>query len=155
MDKSPKEFIQDILIDQVGDIAYNSAYPSFALIAIGIEFLGKCMLTQYQDWHEIPVHKAYDKGVELMAQVDKRYDGKWLRTELRNGFAHTFIPKGKVWLSERKHEAVHFKEHDGGHILVIEDFHRDFANACRIIINKDFPIGDKMNAKTFLAVRDI
>jgi len=47
---TPKEFIQQVLIDEVGEIHLKYPYISFATMAIGIEFLGKC-LNSHDDWN--------------------------------------------------------------------------------------------------------
>ena len=46
----PKEFIDTVLINEVGAIHLQYPYISFAMIAIGIEFLGKC-LNNYENWN--------------------------------------------------------------------------------------------------------
>ena len=142
----PKDFIQVVLIDEVGDVVKRHAYLSFALMAIGIEFLGKCMLIEMNDWHKINSSKAYKSGANLMQTVDERYKSIDLKDELRNGFAHTFIPKGQIALSEVKHGAINFtKNSHGQYILVAEEFYRDFVIACKIVQEKQFPEENKMN----------
>ena len=65
--------------------------------------------------------------------------------ELRNGFAHTLIPK-KVLLSEVKHGTKHFdKDSSGKVVLVAEIFYRDFVIACQKILETEFGLEDKMN----------
>jgi len=142
----PKEFIEHVLIHELRDIVFRHPYLSFALISIGIEFLGKCMLTEnkFQKWNNINPDKAYKKGTELMLEIDTAYSSVDLK-ELRNGFAHTLLPK-KVLLSELKHGAIHFeKRTDGKTILVAEILYRDFVIACQKVLNTTFDINDKMN----------
>ena len=44
----PKEFIKKVLINNIGDIVHKEYYwLAFALMAIGIEFLGKCLHLKY------------------------------------------------------------------------------------------------------------
>lgn len=38
----PKEFIANVLINEIGDILQHHHFLSFILICSGIEFLGKC-----------------------------------------------------------------------------------------------------------------
>ena len=45
-----ENFIQDYLIKQIGEVKACHPYFAFALIAIGIEFLGKCQ-NSYTDWN--------------------------------------------------------------------------------------------------------
>lgn len=139
----PKIFIKDVIIEEYKDIVLRHPYLSFALMTIAIEFIGKCMLTNHNKW-EINPDTAFKKGVELMKDVDTRYSTIDLK-ELRNGFAHTLLPK-KIALSELKHGAVHFSNNsDGKVILVAEIFYRDLVIACQKVINTDFGINDKMN----------
>lgn len=140
----PKEFIQHVLINEIEDIVKNHPYLSFTLIAIGIEFLGKCLL-EHKDWHKIKSDRAFQKGLDLMAEEEPTYNTLNLRDELRNGFAHGLLPKSKLALSEVKHGGLHFSERGGKTVLVAEIFYRDFVRACKKILEKDFPKDDKMN----------
>ena len=125
----PKQFIQDILIDRIRDIVFRHPYLSFSLIAIGIEFLGKCMLSENKSW-EIKPDKAFKKAIELLKQVDARYSTIDLKDQLRNGFVHTLSPKSKIKLAEVKSGASHFEKSVEGHtILVIEILYRDFVSS--------------------------
>lgn len=147
----PKEFIQNVIISEYRDIVFRHPYLSFALLSIGIEFLGKCMLTNYKTW-QIKPDTAFKKGVDLLSEIDARYSSIDLK-ELRNGFAHTLIPK-KIALSEIKHGAIHFdKNPQGKVILVAEFFFRDIIIACKKVINTEFTNDDKMN-KDILRIGD-
>lgn len=96
----PKEFIKKVLIAEIKDILNYHPFLSFALIAIGIEFIGKCMLTEYQDWDRIKPDKAFKRGHDMLIEVDQRYSTIDLKNELRNGFVHTYLPKSQIVLSE-------------------------------------------------------
>lgn len=142
----PKEFIQGVLINEMSDIVERHPYLAFALIAIGIEFLGKCHLTEHQDWNRIKPEKAFNKGLELLIEDEPTYRTLNLKNELRDGFAHTLLPKSKIALSEVRHGAIHFSQNSQGKtILVIEIFYRDFVQACQKILATKFPDNDKMN----------
>lgn len=148
----PKEFIKNVLINEIKDIVDNHPYLSFLLIAVGVEFLGKCLMTDKQDWHLIKPDAAFKKGMELMCEVDSEYSKHNLKDELRNGFAHTFLPKSKIALSEIKHGAKNFQQNRSGQtIIVAEIFYQDFVIACEHIIQKEFGQEDKMN-KDFLYI---
>jgi len=148
----PKEFIEHVLINEIKDVVDRHPYLSFLLISVGIEFLGKCLLVEKQNWNKIKPEKAFNKGLELMCNVDPEYSTINLKDELRNGLAHTFMPKSKIALSEIKHGARNFQKNNSGQtILVAEIFYRDFVKACRLIIEQEFPIEDKIN-KDFLYV---
>ncbi len=86
--------------------------------------------------------------------MDKRYKSIDLRGELRNGFAHTFIPKGKIVLSEVKNGDKNFTKNSlDQYILVAEEFYRDFVIACKIVQEKSYPEDNKMN-KPLLRIGD-
>ena len=152
MDIKPTQFFQNVLIEEIRDIVFRHPYLAFSLIAIGIEFLGKCMLTEYNRW-EIKPDAAYKKGMELMTKINTRYSDLDLKDQLRNGFAHTLLPKSKIALSEVRHGAIHFTQIGDKTILVIEILYRDFVNACKLVINTDFDDNDKMN-KGFITVNN-
>lgn len=148
----PKEFIKLALIDAFKEISERHPYISFGLICLGIELIGKCNLTNCPNWHDIKPDKAFKSGVELMTSIDSRYADIELKDELRNGFAHTLLPKSKILLGESKNGVVHFSKSDKGQvILVSETFYQDFAKACQKVIDKEFPPEDKMN-KPFLHI---
>ena len=142
----PKEFIQKVLIDEIGQITKANPYLSFTLIAIGIEFLGKCLLTNCKNWHDINPSKAFNKGVELLIQEDSRYEKLNLKSSLRDGFAHTLLPKFGISLSEEKHGEEHFSINSRGKtILVVEVFYHDFVRCCKTVLERKFAADDKMN----------
>jgi len=150
-----KEFIKHVLIDEIKDISERHPYISFGLICLGIELIGKCDLTKYQDWHKINPDKAFKSGMKLMESVDSRYANVDLKDELRNGFAHTLLPKSKIAMGELKNGVVHFSRGKNGQIILASEvLYQDFAKACQMIIDKEFPSDDKMN-KPFLYVGPI
>lgn len=148
----PKEFISCVLAQQMKVVVECHPYFSFVVIAVGIEFLGKCMLTKYQDWNNINPSKAFDAGIKLLVEVDKRYGEISLKENLRNGLVHSLLPKFGIALSERKHKVNNFQKSKRGEtVIVVEDFYDDFVRACKIVLEKEFPQNDKMN-KIFLYV---
>lgn len=158
MDKTytAKDFIQKVWIDEMKDVVNKHAFLSFALIPIGIEFLGKCQIKNLDHWDlslsEMKTYKPFDKGLELMVNVDSRYKNLDLKNQLRNGFAHTLLPKSKISLSEVKAGDIHFaKDKKGRTILVIEILYRDFVIACNKIIKTKFGKDNKIN-KPFLSI---
>lgn len=149
----PKDFINDVLINEFSKIVKNHPYLAFSLIATGIEFLGKCQLTSKYDWHEgYAPGEAFNEGLALLTEIDDRYNSVGLRQELRNGFAHTLLPKYNLALSEVRHGQEHFGVTDDGKpILVIEILFRDFVMACKKVNSTPFAEGDKMH-RTILRI---
>ena len=46
-----KEFIQNVLIGEIGDVVSHHQYLSFALISAGIELLGTCIESPINSFH--------------------------------------------------------------------------------------------------------
>lgn len=148
---SPKSFIEHTLIDGIGEVVKLNAYLSFALMAMGIEFIGKCNLPDHEDWNIKP-DKAFKKGHELLTDEDSRYADINLKDELRNGLVHSFLPKSKIVLSEVKNGQIHFgKDSSDRTILVAEILFRDFVRTCIKTLRSDFTEQDKMN-KPFIGL---
>lgn len=142
----PKDFIKVVLINEIGEINSSHQFLSFSLIATGIEFLGKCILDKQENWHNISPDKAFKEGVKLLILQNSAYKDLDLKNQLRNGFAHTLLPKSNIVLSERKHQVLHLSENGNGKkILVAENFYQDFKKACEIVISMKFDKKSKMN----------
>lgn len=59
---SAREFIEDYLIKQINTIKQDNPYFAFLLMAVGIEFLGRCQSTN--DWNNTQNSKTYfDDGL--------------------------------------------------------------------------------------------
>lgn len=75
-----------------------------------------------------------------------------MKSRLRDGFAHTLLPKIGISMSEEKHGEEHFSINSRGKtVLVVEAFYKDFVKCCEIVLAKDFTVADKMN-KSFLNI---
>ena len=145
---TPKEFIQQVLINEVGEIHERFPYISFATMAIGIEFLGKCLSSE-EDWNKQRQSQIdFEYAINNLNSFDKyrnfltKYE---LWTSLRNGFLHSFVPKNKLTLSS-KDEMPHLVEHDNENKLNLkcEDLYSDFKLACEEVINKTSFSSNKM-----------
>jgi hypothetical protein len=137
---TPKEFINQVFLAEYAQIVPEHAYISFALIGIGIEFLGACLDSS-------PFDQTGLSGNRVRSALQSLFPGKYhsfideLAADLRNGFAHQFRPGRKLELSRRSEGQSNKWQHlgttsDGRLCLFIEDFYDDFANACRVVINK-------------------
>lgn len=135
---TPKQFFQQVLITEIGEIHLRYPYISFTAMSVGIEFLGKC-LNEHDEWN------YYAKGVpkqdfELAINTLNSFDkyrafltSHKLWDSLRNGFLHSFVPKGPVTLSS-KDELANLVEHNGKINLRCEDLYTDFKGACEEVI---------------------
>lgn len=144
---NPKQFIKQVFIDELGELSKKNHYISFAVMAIGIEFLGKCLDTSAGHWNVSSKSEANFKTAidELIAFTKYRNYKDILYTDLRCGFAHSFVPKKKLTLSS-KNEMPHMQINNDRLNLKCEDFYEDFKLACQEIIDKEFTdANDKMN----------
>jgi hypothetical protein len=134
----PKEFIQTILIDEIGEIHESHPYIAFAIMAIGIEFLGKC-LNSSKSWNASNSKVDFESAInelEAFSSYRPYLKSHTLWNSLRNGFAHSFVPKNTITLSS-KDEADHFHKNSETQInLKCENFYVDFKKGCEEVINK-------------------
>jgi len=146
---TPKQFIQHVLINEVGQIHSQHPYISFATMAIGIEFLGKCLNT-YEDWNYyasgVP-KQDFERAINQLNSFS-RYrtylSSHNLWDALRNGFSHSFVPKNTLSLSSNG-EMGHLIEHGNKVNLKCEDFYSDFKSACEEVLAMISFQSNKMN----------
>ena len=144
---TPQQFIQVVLIKEIGEIHLKYPYISFAAMAIGIEFLGKA-LNSHEDWNYyasgIP-KRDFESAINSLNSFT-RYrpllTSHNLWDALRNGFSHSFVPKGTLTLSS-KNEAPHLYPMTPTKInLRCEDLYIDFKGACEeVLAMTTFPSG--------------
>ena len=126
-DISVRQFIQEYLIDDIGNIVKTHPYFAFLLMAVGIEFLGRCQSTN--DWNNTQNSKTYfDDGlaVPTLCQYATRYPN--LYHQLRCGLAHAYHPDGII---------ISNKGEEGD--ISCDDFYTDFVAACRNILADKAP----------------
>ncbi len=134
--KTPKQFIEDIYFHNLGAIMEKkSPYISFAIMAIGIEFLGKCLDDNEQDWHAYRPHlPAFHFNKAITDLRSFRHYRPYMNTHkffdsFRNGFAHTMIPKSPITLVDSQPDA-HLKiSQYETLILNCESMYDDFKGA--------------------------
>ena len=133
-----EEFIQNYLIDDIGNMLDKFPYHSFLAMAAGIEYLGK-VLNPNEDWNAqgesgrdfnnaISSLKAFEKYKILL---DQR--GIDFYKSFRCGLLHAFAPKYQITLSSKDQEP-HLTEKKSRLNLRVEDFYLDFKAACEEII---------------------
>lgn len=153
----PKQFIKKVLINNISDLVSNEYYwLSFTLMAIGIEFLGKCIDINQKDWNKGKSKDNFERAINNLEAFNtyrpylKKY-GYNIWDSYRNGFAHSFVPKRLITLSSGKNGMTHFKEYkdEKGNSKLnfkCEILYNDFKNACNEVIKKRFlPENNKMN----------
>ncbi|MBP1631113.1 MAG: hypothetical protein H6Q15_2006 [Bacteroidetes bacterium] len=144
----PKKFIQQVLIKEIDEIHKDHPYIAFCIMAIGIEFLGKC-LNKYDDWNKSGRSKNdFELAVNNLDSLEPYRNllvTHKLWDSLRNGFAHSFVPKGTLTLSSDKEDPHLTKRSETIINLKCEDFYNDFKNACEEVVKMDTFISKKMN----------
>ena len=143
----PKDFIRQVFISELEPLANKNHYISFAIMATGIEFLGKCLDLTAANWNVSGRSEANFKLAINRLQAFSKYrpHAELLYDALRNGFAHSFVPKYGITLSS-KNELAHMIIQHGRLNLKCEDFYHDFKLACNEIIQMTFANpNDKMN----------
>lgn len=148
----PKEFIQKVLIDEIGEIHEKYPYIAFASMTIGIEFLGKC-LNEHDNWNyynfgqprldfenSIKAFESFKNYVPLLVSHN-------LWDSLRNGFSHSFVPKDTISLSRKADGEYSHLHNINDHKINLrcEEFYIDFKNACEYVIKMESFNSEKMN----------
>jgi hypothetical protein len=158
----PKQFIKEDIIGGFEAIVKVHPYFSFALIGIGIEFLGKCLHAKEKSWHNGSSQYYFERAIKELNAL-KKYETylteyeMW--TSLRNGFSHSLIPKPPISLSSLPGETPHLKEYvrRGRKILNLKnpEFFDDFKAACHEVIAMDFPDPDDKMNKPYLSIWEV
>lgn len=124
VDVTVREFIQNYLIDQIGDIKDRHPYFAFLLMAVGIEFLGKCQNSHdWDDYGKVGPYKNFEKGLTIGPL--QKYINRGLYGTLRNGLAHALLIKQGIKVSQG----------DYPNALNSDTFYADFKEACESVLN--------------------
>jgi len=154
---TPKEFMNQVFVNELDRIKDHNPYIAFAIVATGIEFLGKCLDTSANHWNVSGKSRTdFEYAINNLAALipyrpfltsHKMWDS------LRNGFAHSFVPKYPLTLSS-KNEMPNVTLHSNNERLNLrcEDFCNDFKKACIEVMNMEFPNGDDKMNKQLLSV---
>ena len=143
----PKSFIKIVFIDELEKLSRTNHFLAFSIMANAIEFLGKCLDSGCKKWDKNGMSKVhFVSALDKLVSFNKYRQYKFsLYKDLRCGFAHSFVPMGKITLSS-KNERANLDNSHGKINLKCEDFYDDFKNACLEIISMDFKdTDDKMN----------
>src|ERR1051326_856679 len=133
---TPKDFINTVFLIEYQDIVMRHAYISFALIAIGIEFLGACL--DNDDFGKTGLsNKRFKVGIQLFPATYHPHAND-LYSDLRSGFAHQFRPGMKFELTHLSEAPSKGWQHlqvtsDNRLCLVAEPFYEDFTEACKTV----------------------
>ncbi len=123
-----KEFIEKCLKADIGEIIDNKKYyHAFALMCIGIEFLGKCLNS-----HDIQIKgrssEDFNNALDTYPSLIKYKGINDLYSVLRCGLLHSFLPKDGVKLTDQDND---FSTNTIG----CTSLYSDFVEACDVAIN--------------------
>jgi hypothetical protein len=134
-----KEFINHVLIDEIGDVVDHHKWLSFILLCSGIEFLGGCL-----DHEEKNLNAENRSAKRFNDAILKLFPSKYhsfikkgkdcLYSQLRCGMNHVALPGLGIALSERNSNLGNLSEWNNRTIIIAEDFYSDFKNACQMVI---------------------
>jgi hypothetical protein len=135
---SVKDFITHVFLKEYKQLLHSGFhYISFALLALGVEFLGACL-----DQHDFA--KRNLSSARFLDAIKQLFPPKYqpfreaLCDDLRNGFAHQLRPGSRFALTHRAESqqegTVHLEALNNKTVLVAEDFYQDFEAACRRLI---------------------
>jgi hypothetical protein len=143
-----KEFIQNVLIDEVEDIVSRHPYLSFVSITAGIELLGILIESpKNYFWISDKSSTRFQNAIDSLFPNTYHQYKKILYKELRCGMNHALLTKQNIGLSERRHGLQNLSIKNNQLILVVEDFFYDYKNACFQVIQKldDGLISERFN----------
>lgn len=125
-----KDFINKYFIEEIGSLVEERPFVSFVLMAIGIEFLGKCLNANDWDDKNEKSGKTFDDAIQHFDSLMKYQVIPDLYHSLRCGLAHRLMVKGQIILSPNKNDLI-------GPTFTIgcKDFYSDFRQACIDTIN--------------------
>lgn len=145
-DVSVRDFIKEYLIDGIEEIKKEHPYHAFLLMAVGVEFLGKCKNTN--DWNFYQNGQPEADFNDGLAEFPKdlegknKYDSLNLYKNLRCGLAHSFLMKGDLTLSDK----------EGGGSISCDVFYDDFVKACKKILTMPSISNGKSLDDTFFSI---
>jgi len=134
-----KEFINHVLINEIGDVVDHHKWLSFILVCSGIEFLGGCLDDEEKNLNaERRSAKRFNEAIlKLFPKkyhrfITKEKDG--LYSQLRCGMNHVALPGLQIALSERSSNLQNLSVWGDRLVIIAEDFYSDFRDACNTII---------------------
>ena len=152
-----KRFIKKVLILELWDVIEKSPWLGFVLIGNGIEFLGKCIDSEYpMTWNQGGRSRTnFNDAVKQLNGLNKyafllEKEDFDFYSMFRCGLTHGLAPKGNISLSSGS-ESGNLSERHGVVNFHVGDLYKDLKTACEDVINRTFADPNKMNeAKIFI-----
>lgn len=120
-----KDFINKYFIEEIGSLVEERPFVSFVLMAIGIEFLGKCLNTNDWDEKKEISGDTFDNAIKSFDSLKKYQAIPDLYHSLRCGLAHRLMVKGHIILSPDQNNLT-----DPNYTIGCKEFYEDFKQAC-------------------------
>lgn len=134
-------FINKYFIEEIGSLVEKRPFVSFVLMAIGIEFLGKCLNTNDWDDKSERSGKTFDYAIQLFDSLKKYQAIPDLYHNLRCGLAHRLMVKGNIILTPDQNNLT-----GPDFTIGCKEFYDDFKQACLDAIdNKNGMIKKNLN----------
>lgn len=154
---STKRFINKVLILELQDVVEKSPWLGFVLIGNGIEFLGKCIDSEYpMTWDKSGRSRTnFNDAVKQLNGLNKyafllKKEGFDFYTMFRCGLTHGLAPKGNISLSSGS-ESANLFERNGVLNFHVGELFKDLKMACEDVISRTYTDPNKMNeAKIFI-----
>jgi hypothetical protein len=136
-----ENYINHVLINEIGDVVEHHKWLSFILICSGIEFLGGCIDTKEinlnaggrsKERFNTAILSLFPPNYHQYVNTGK--GGNGLYAQLRCGVNHVTIPGLNVVLSERKSQIPNLSIWNERLVLIAEDIYDDFKDACNKVI---------------------
>jgi hypothetical protein len=133
-----KEFINQVFLTEYKKLVHSGFhYISFALMGLGVEFLGACI--DRHDFGKRGLSKQrFAQAIRSLFPQKYHAHASSLYDDLRSGFAHQFRPGLKFVLTHRVESVREGTTHLGSFnkqvVLISEDFYEDFERACGQVI---------------------
>ena len=125
------DFIKKYFIEEVGFLVNEHPFVAFAIMSIGVEFLGKCLNNNpWDDWKFKKTIDSFDDAVKTYESLAKYISIPHLYHNLRCGLAHRFMIDGTIKLGSDKNDLTSIDMTIG-----CKEFYDDFKQACLDAIN--------------------
>lgn len=137
-----KDFIEQYLVKEIADIKDEHPYLAFELIAVGIEFLGRCINNRKPEDQKC---SAADFNLALMCMDPQgKYRQMNLYKKLRCGLVHSMMVGKLITLSDGSDPSAEN--------LNIDEFYSDFKDLClKVADSKPITMTLNVNAQAVSA----
>ena len=147
-----KDFINKYFIEEIGSLVEEHPFMCFALMAIGVQFLGKCLNNNpWDDWKIKSPGDTFRDATKTYATLNKYDVIPDLYHSLRCGLAHRLMVKGQIVLSPDQNNLT-----GPDYTIGCKEFYNDFKQACQdAIANKNGMIKKNLSEEYNIEVSEL